>query len=100
MTQQRQTVHIVVIFYSPLIHLLSFLEKKEQIICFAEASFISHGEKETINIVLPYFLYPDNAGIAWRWKEIVYYCHPGRWHMKLSLSACFRGTRGMEKREK
>lgn len=59
-------------------------------------------EKKTINIVLPYILRTDNAGIAWRWKEKVLYCHPGRWHMKLSLDACFewpwycRGKRGME----
>lgn len=48
MTQQRQTAHIVVIFYSPLIYLLSCLEKKEQIVCFAEASFISHRRKRPL----------------------------------------------------
>lgn len=47
-TQQRQTAHKVVIFYSPLIYLLSCLEKKEQIVCFAEASFISHRRKRPL----------------------------------------------------
>lgn len=46
-------------------------------------------EKETINIVLPYIICTDSAGIARRWKEKVHYCHPSRWHMKLSLDACF-----------
>lgn len=36
------------IFYSPLIYVLSFLEKKEKLVCFAEASFILHWRKRPL----------------------------------------------------
>lgn len=80
---------VLVIFYHPFISLLCFLEKKKQIVCFTETSFILHWRKRPLIFFLPYILYVDNAGIAHRWKEIVHYCHPGRWHMKLSSGACF-----------
>lgn len=79
-----------IIFYRPFIAArFPWEEKKKQIVCFAETSFILHRRKRPLIFFLPYILCADNAGIAHRWKEIVHYCRPGRWHMKLSSGACF-----------
>lgn len=86
LTLHRPTVHIMLIFFSLALSFdipaqLPWEERAGCLFCWSLFHFA--GEKEAINIVLPFILYTDNAGIAWRWKEIVHYCHPGRWHEAL-----------------
>lgn len=83
--RQTGSEHFLLSFHRPSLS----LRRKKQIVCFAETFFILHWRKRPLIFFLPYILYADNAGIAHRWKEIVHYCRPGRWHMKLSSCACF-----------